>query len=81
MPVPVCEGDTPPEFQSPRNYVRTLKRYMKENGISYGALSRALGHDDSSQVSRWMNGRVEPRLSSLNEIQRALAKIVKARNP
>lgn len=62
-------------FSTPADGIAKLKAYMNQRGISYGELSRALGHDDSSQVSRWMNLRVEPRTSTLHEIQRALATI------
>lgn len=79
MTASISEGDTPPRFLSPKALVRQLRDYLKEKDISYGEVARAMGHQDSSQVSRWMNLRVEPRLSSLTDIQKAIEKIEKAR--
>lgn len=69
----------PPSFPTPREHIRQLKRYMKDNGISYGELGRAMGHTDKSQVSRWMSERVEPRISTLQKIERAIKKIMRGR--
>lgn len=73
-------GEGPPHFPSVKEHLSSLKKYMEESNISYGELARELGMVDKSQVSRWFNGYVEPRLSTLKKVEKALAKIAKRRS-
>lgn len=52
-------------------YFADLKRRLKKAGISYGALAWAMD-TQTTQVSRWMNGRVTNiRLSQIHKIEKA----------
>jgi predicted transcriptional regulator len=58
------------------DYTGDLKRRLKTYGISHGALSRELGVLES-QVSRWFNTSMQPRLSNILKIEAAVAAIRK----
>ena len=56
------------------SYTAELRQRLKESDISLGALSREL-ETDRSQVARWFNQGVEPRLHTVLKIERAVTTI------
>jgi transcriptional regulator with XRE-family HTH domain len=60
------------------NYTAELRERLENSDISLGALSREMSVD-RSQVSRWLNSGVQPRLDTLLKIERAIAAIVDRR--
>lgn len=52
-----------------------LRRRLAEAGISASALARESGISHA-QVSRWMNGHLEPSLKSLGKLEEAFARLV-----
>lgn len=63
-------------FMITEDYTGDLKKRLKEYGISHGALSREMGVLES-QVSRWFNKPIQPRVENIMKIEAAVAAIRK----
>lgn len=59
-------------------YIDDLKRRLAALEISHNAVAREMGKTHS-QFSRWTTGRVEPRISTVQEIESAIHRIVSRR--
>lgn len=64
----------PVTFTISEDYTSDLKKRLKEYGISHGALAREMGVLES-QISRWFNTPVQPRLQNIQKIETAVAAI------
>ena len=67
------------------DYTGDLLKRLKSYGISHGQLAREMGVQDS-QISRWFNKPVQPRIANIMKIEAAVARLRKAqekarRNP
>lgn len=56
------------------DYTADLRRRLQMYGISQGALAREMGIA-ASQLSRWMNTELQPRIGSVLRIERAIIEI------
>ncbi len=56
------------------NYTNDLRERLKEYGITHGELSRESGINPS-QLSRWFNTSIQPRLENVQRIEQAVARI------
>lgn len=56
------------------DYIEQLKRRLDEYRISHGALARQSGISET-QLSRWFNTGIRPRLSSIVKIEKAVAEL------
>jgi predicted transcriptional regulator len=66
----------PINFLISADYTGDLKKRLAEYGISHGELSREMGVQES-QISRWFNKPVQPRLVNILKIEAAVASIRK----
>lgn len=60
------------EFE--KDYLKELQVRLREYGISQVALANETGIDQS-QISRWLHKKMTPRLETIVEIERAIARI------
>lgn len=58
------------------DYTGDLKKRLAQYGISHGQLAREMGVQES-QISRWFNKPVQPRLENVMKIEAAVAAIRK----
>lgn len=63
-------------FTVTEDYTGDLKKRLEEYGISHGMLAREMGVLDS-QLSRWFNKPVQPRLQNIMKIEAAVSAIRK----
>jgi predicted transcriptional regulator len=63
-------------FTVSEDYTGDLKKRLQKLGISQGALARELGLQES-QISRWFNKPVQPRVANIMKIEAAVAAIRK----
>lgn len=61
-----------------RTYFRSLRQRAADAGISCNRLARQ-AKIASTQLSRWMRGELDPRLSSILRLERALAHLITAK--
>ena len=57
------------------SYFADLRLRMSSAGVTSGALAAAM-KVDPAQLSRWMSGSVDPKLSSVERIEAALESIL-----
>jgi predicted transcriptional regulator len=63
-------------FTITEDYTGDLKKRLAQYGISHGQLAREMGVQES-QLSRWFNKPVQPRLANIMKIESAVAAIRK----
>lgn len=63
-------------FTITEDYTGDLKKRLQEYGISHGALAREMDVLDS-QLSRWFNKPVQPRVANIAKIEAAIVAIRK----
>ena len=56
------------------NYFGELRERLATAGITGGAFAAKLGIDHA-QLSRWLSGRLDPKLSSIERIEAALEEL------
>lgn len=59
-------------------WLADLARRLKEHDVPLLAVADEMGIH-ASQLSRWIHGKVEPRLSTMHKIDEAVAKVVEKR--
>lgn len=61
------------------NYTELLKERLQKYKISHGELAREVGVSPT-QLSRWFNKPIQPRLEAIAKIETAIIKIRKERS-
>jgi len=61
-----------PEVFDRRVYIARLRAAIADAGLSESEVARAAGID-KSQFSKYLNGRVDPTLTTIERIEQALA--------
>lgn len=62
-----------------KSYFKNLRQRAADAGVSCNRLALKSGIA-STQISRWMRGGTDPRLSSIVRLEEALATIIKERS-
>lgn len=62
------------KFYTGENYTDDLKARLEKAGISYGALAAQAGIH-RRQISRWFNTAMQPSLTNVAKLERALEEL------